>query len=33
MAEFKHETVLLNEAIENLDVKRDGYYVDSNNMT
>ncbi|WP_405076603.1 16S rRNA (cytosine(1402)-N(4))-methyltransferase RsmH [Ligilactobacillus acidipiscis] len=28
MAEFKHETVLLNEAIENLDVKRDGYYVD-----
>lgn len=28
MTEFKHETVLLNEAIENLQVKQDGCYVD-----
>ena len=28
MAEFKHETVLLNETVDGLNVKRDGIYVD-----
>ena len=28
MAEFKHVTVLLNEAVENLKIKPDGVYVD-----
>ncbi|SFB84700.1 16S rRNA (cytosine1402-N4)-methyltransferase [Alkalibacterium subtropicum] len=28
MAEFKHETVLLNETVEGLDIKPDGIYVD-----
>ena len=30
MAEFKHVTVLLNEAVENLKIKPDGVYVDCN---
>lgn len=28
MSEFKHETVLLNETVDGLDVKPDGIYVD-----
>src|SRR5699024_3032220 len=28
MAEFKHETVLLNEAVEKLNIKQNGIYVD-----